>query len=242
MTTGSAPGDFENAYNALTRTTGLNVISRQTANALVERMLLGKESSKTIDITKKIAEAAAKGDTSLIFSLTDDLKKIKDSEQARTDKLQEVASGYTFTELLRAYPGEYRELVHELANLVLQTSEKGCAERFKRSRQAKKNPGSRPYAAPATYVIHWKAQSIEATKGAGAPKLPSSEREFYEFMGFSISEDGKSLDPATFKNSAGDQVTATKNAILADLLAGNPVWVDQGFRIELKGESVAQVA
>lgn len=242
MTTETPSGDYEKAYQALVNASGISVISRQSANALVDRMLQSSESSKATGITKRIAEAAAKGDTALIFALTDELKAVKDSEKSRSDRLKEVAEGFTFTELMRAFSTDYRELVHELATLVLQATEKGVADSRKRSRTSSENAQKRSQATPPTYIIHWKAQSIEATKQAGAHKLPSSEKEFYQFMGFEVTPDGKSLEPNTFKNKAGEVVTANKNAIIADLLAGNPVWKDQGYRIELKGENLGQVA
>jgi len=232
MTTGNTPGDFENAYSALVNSTGISVVSRATANALVDRMLQGKESSQTASITKRIAEAATTGNTALIFSLTDELKKIKDSEQARNEKLKEVASGYTFTELLRAYPEDYRELVHELATLVLQTNEEGLAKGKKRN----STPGNRPFRDTGPlYIISHGGKHIEARKNVGSPKLPGAEKDFYEFMGLEVSEDGKLVNPSSFTNIKGEVVpTNSKKNIINDLLAGHKYWIDRGFRIKEK--------
>lgn len=242
MTTGSTTGDFEEAYSALVKSSGIDSISRQVANSLVDRMLQGKESTQTSDITKRIAEAAATGDTDLIFSLTDELKKIKDKEQERTTKLREMASSFTFTELLRAFPSDYREMVHELATLVIQTSEKGLAERKKRSRTGSQNAQKRGQNGPAVYVIRWKGSSIEVIRQQGAARLPGAEKEFFEFMGFEVAPDGRSVEPTTFENKDGQTITASKNAIISDLLADNPKWKDQGFTIELKKQAVEQAA
>lgn len=232
MTTGNTPGDFENAYNALVNNSGINAISRQSANALVDRMLQAKESGKTAGITKRIAEAAAKGDTALIFTLTDELKDVKNTEQARNEKLQEVASGFTFTELLRAFPGDYRELVHELATLVLQATEEGLAKSKKRGSSS----GARPFRDTGpTYIITHNGKQFEAKKNVGAAKSPGAEKDFYEFMGLEVSADGKTLDPATFVNSKGETVpTNSKKNIINDLLAGHKFWLDKGFRIREK--------
>lgn len=234
MTTGNNPGDFESAYTSLVQTAGISPVARAAANALVDRMLQGKESTKTTDITKRIAEAAASGNTALIFSLTDDLKKIKDGEQERNEKLKEVASGYTFTELLRAFPGDYRELVHELATLTIAKVEEGLKSRGKRGSGS--GGSNRPFRDTGPlYIISHNGKQFEARKNVGSPKSPGAERDFYEFMGLDVSADGKFVTPSTFTNSKGEVVpTHSKKNIINDLLAGHKYWLDKGFRIKLK--------
>lgn len=233
MTTGSNPGDFENAYTSLVNSAGITPMSRAVANALLERMNQGKESTKTNGITQKIAEAAARGDTALIFSLTDELKKIKDSEAERSGKLKQLADGFTFSEVLRAFPGEYRELMHELGLLAIEHVETGLKNR---GRRASSGEGNRPFRDTGpTYIISHNGSHFEAKKNVGAAKSPGAERGFYEFMGLEVSADGKTLNPATFTNSKGEVVpTNSKKNIINDLLAGHKLWLDKGFRIKEK--------
>lgn len=239
MTTAKPGGDFELAYNASVQNAELKPVSRASANALIERLLKVHESSQSSSLTQQIQEAAAKGNTDLIFSLTDELRRTKDNEQKRADKLLEVASGFTLAEVLRAYPEQYRELVHEVALLVLETTEKG----IKAGKRQSSGEGSpRPFRDTGpTYIISQNGQHFEAKKNVGAAKSPGAEKAFYEFMGLDVSADGKTVDPATFVNIKGDTVpTNSKKNIINDLLAGHKLWLDKGFRIREKPSTAGQ--
>lgn len=236
MTTGITPGEYESSYDALVKAPGISPVSRAPANALVDRMLQAAASSKTSDITKRIAEAAASGNTAMIFSLTDELKAHKDAEQARTSQLLDIAKNFTFSEVLRAFSGEYRELVFELAILSVRSSEEALTKPRKRSA----SNGTRQFRDTGPlYIISHNGKQIEARKNVGSPKLPGAEKEFYEFMGFDVSEDGRTLTPPTFTNKHGEVVQSnSKKNIINDLLAGSKLWADRGFRIKVK-ETVA---
>ncbi|MNI71026.1 hypothetical protein D3C73_1268760 [compost metagenome] len=68
--------------------------------------------------------------------------------------------------------------------------------------------------------------------------MPGAEREFFEFLGFDISEDGRLLDPITFVNAKGETVqSSSKKAVIDDLLAGNKYWTDRGYRIRIKEQA-----
>lgn len=230
MTTAKPGGDFEIAYNAAVQSAALKPVSRASANVLIERLLRVHESSQASNLTQQIQDAAAKGNTDLIFSLTDELRRAKDNEQKRSDKLLEVASGFSLAEVLRAYPDQYRELVFEVALLVLETAEKGS----KGTKRDGENP--RPFRDTGpTYIISHNGLHFEAKKNVGAAKSPGAERGFYEFMGLEVSADGKTLDPATFVNIKGETVpTNSKKNIINDLLAGHKLWLDKGFKIREK--------
>lgn len=232
MTTGNTPGDFENAYSALVNSAAISPVSRAPANALIDRMTRASGSSVTAQVTKRIADAAASGDTDLIFSLTDELKEIKNKVRERSEKLQGLANGFTFREVLQAFPEEYREFVHELATLVLQTTEEGLAKGKKRN----STPGNRPFRDTGPlYIISHSGKHFEARKNVGSPKLPGAEKDFYEFMGLEVSEDGKLVNPSSFTNIKGEVVpTNSKKNIINDLLAGHKYWIDRGFRIREK--------
>jgi len=237
MTTAKPGGDFELAYNASVQNAELKPVSRASANALIERLLKVHESSQASSLTQQIQEAASKGNTDLIFSLTDELRRTKDNEQKRAEKLLEVASGFTLAEVLRAYPEQYRELVHEVALLVLETTEKGVKTT---KRQGTASP--RPFRDTGPlYIISHHGQHFEARKNVGSPKLPGAERDFYEFMGLDVSADGKTIEPATFVNIKGETVpTNSKKNIINDLLAGHKLWLDKGFKIREKPVTAGQ--
>ncbi|MNN37428.1 hypothetical protein D3C81_1513780 [compost metagenome] len=135
-------------------------------------------------------------------------------------------------DVLRAFPA-FKDLAYELGLLVLMKTQEGLKSSKKPSQPRKDRLPK-----GTIYVISHQGQMIEAQKNAGAAKLPGAEREFFEFLGFDISEDGRLLDPITFVNAKGETVqSSSKKAVIDDLLAGNKYWTDRGYRIRIKEQA-----
>jgi hypothetical protein len=222
--------EFETLYKAAVGSAELSTVSRGSANSLIERLMESRNDPTALDLTRRIQEAAGQGDTDAIFRLTDELRHAKAAENERSAKLTKLAEEFTFMDLLRAYPKDFRDLTYELGLLVLQKTQEGLATYKKPARQ---RSGKEPKGT--VYVISHNGESIEAMKNIGAARLPGAEVEFFEFLGFDISSDGRLLDPPTFVNINGETVPAnSKKAVIEDLLAGNKFWMDRGYRIKTK--------
>lgn len=225
-----ADSGYETLYKAAVASAELSTVARGSANSVIDRLMQNRNDPTASDLTRRIQEAASQGDTDAIFRLTDELRDAKSAENERSAKLTKLAEEFSFMELLRAYPQDFKDLTYELGLLVLQKTQEGLAT-YKRPARAR--TGSEPKGT--VYVISHNGQSIEAMKNVGAAKRPDGERPFFEFMGFEISSDGRMLDPATFTNINGEVVPAnSKKAVIEDLLAGNPHWLERGFRIKVK--------
>jgi hypothetical protein len=229
MTTDNTTG-FEAKYKAEVLRSDLSVVSRGSANAVVETLLANRNDPQSTDLLKQIQEAAAAGDTDKIEQLADQLKTVKAVEAQRNSRLVELAREYSLKDVLRAFPA-FKDLVYELGLLVLEKTEEGIAQQKK-----PRATGERPFRDTGPlYVISHEGKHIEARKNVGAAKSPGAEKEFYDFMGLDVSADGKLVTPASFVNIKGETVsTQSKKNIINDLLAGHKLWLDKGFRIKEK--------
>jgi hypothetical protein len=69
----------------------------------------------------------------------------------------------------------------------------------------------------------------------GRPANPGVDRAFYEFLGFQVSDDGKSLSPDSYKDAHGQTTTSiSRKWIILELLKGNPQWISMGYSISQK--------
>lgn len=240
MNSPSSQTEHEMLYKAAVESADINVISRASANAVIERLMSGRNDATATDLTTQIQQAAATGDTDLIFKLADDLRQAKEAEKQRNSRLLKMADEFSLTDVMRAFPA-FRDLVYELGLLVLQTTETNLKARRPRSSSGTSRKRTNEHAKGTVFIISHNGQSIEAQKNVGAAKLPGAEKEFFTFLGFDITPDGRMLDPATFTNHRGELVAAnSKKAVIEDMLAGGAYWVNRGFRIKVKEEHPEQ--
>lgn len=228
MTT-DVPQDFETLYKAAVNSAELSPASRAVANAVIERLVATKKAPIETDLAARIKEAADAGDVDQIFKLTDKLREAKADEEAQSAKLRQIAGDFTLAEVLKAFPREFNDLVHELGLIVLQT----CERHRGRSKGGGAHKGSSRPLGP-TYVISHRGRSIEAQKNVGKPSRPGAERAFYEFLGFKVSLDGSSLTPSVIPNAAGEDVIPSKKHIIEGILAEEDYWAGQGYTAKEK--------
>ena len=82
---------------------------------------------------------------------------------------------------------------------------------------------------------------MDIVPNVGAPANPGKERELFTFLGFSVSEDGRSLTPAVFTAKDGTETPSmSKKAIIEDILAGGSFWRQKGFTIAEKPAQAKQ--
>lgn len=230
-TTDSANMDYETLYKAAITSDDTGVVARETAQKVVERFFESKQDAQVVDLTLRIQKAAGEGDTVLIIELTEELKKAIDVENERATRLVQFAEQFTFLELLKAFPNDFKDLAYEIGLLVIQQTEAGIA---KSKRRVSSTPRSRRVSKH-KYLISRGDQTIEAISNVGSPKKPGAERDFFEFMGFAVSEDGRTLEPATFVNIKGETVTiVSKKAVIDDLMAGHEAWLSRGYSIKVQ--------
>lgn len=219
--TAEAEVDIATLYKAAINSEEVSPLARDTAQAVVERLFETKTATQASDLTKRIQQAAGEGNTDLIFELTDELRQAKDKEHDRATRLVQLADDFTFEELLKAFPVDLSELAYDLGMIVLQ-------------RMSRKRPARARKASPCYVIENEDGHTMEVTRGVGKPKLPGAEKAFYMFMGFDVSEDGRSTSPATFGDHSGAVVPVAKKALIDDLLAGNEFWKKEGYSIKLK--------
>jgi hypothetical protein len=220
--------DYETLFNAAAGSAEVSVVARESAQHVVAKLLEVEKSTEGYDLTARIQAAASAGDISLIFQLTDELKELKTGEDQRAGRLTKLAEEFSFSELLQAFPAQYKALVYSVGLEAIKKIEEV-------RKKQKAGVGRIRTPSNVVYLITRNGVTIEAKKNAGAPKSPGAERAFFEFMGFSISDDGKLIDPPAFKNFEGVMVNSgSKKHVIEDLLSGSTSWVEKGYSIELK--------
>lgn len=224
MTSEIQSTELEALYKAAIGTDKVNRHALVIAERVVDRLLKAPEKSGANDLTGRIATAAGKNDIDAIFKLVEELKQSKADEESRQDRLNQVTQEFEFPELLQAFNVDYRDLVYEIGLLILQN--KGPTT--PRQRKGKSTVGKR---GKPSYRITRGDNSILVKPQPGAPRTPGVERDFYEFMGFRVADDGRGLHPETFRNYLGDEVVVSKRAIIDDLIRRNERWTNKGYSI-----------
>jgi hypothetical protein len=234
-----ADSDFETLYNGAINSDQVGPIARVTAQKVVERFFAIQVDNDTTDLTRKIALAAGENNYDLIMSLTDELRAAKETENQRHARLIKISDEFSFNELLHAFPADLKDLTYEMALLVIKQVEEG----LKQSKSRPSRTAGMKRESKNRYLIQKGGESIEVVPNVGRRKTPSSERDFYEFMGFTLSEDGRSVIPENFTNKEGNVIeNVSKKSIIEDLLAGNALWTDKGYSIALITPEVSGAA
>lgn len=218
--------DFKDRYEAAIGRADHGTMSKACAEKVLDRLMSIKPNSQSTELTKQIQAAAAVNDIQLILSLSKKLLELDENEHAHIEKLASMRSEYSFEQLLSAFPEELQQLAYELAFEVLTATERAVSAKNKRQ------SGGRAAKIAKSYVISHGDKTIEAMPNTGRPANPGADRDFYQFMGFEVSEDGRTLTPDSFSNKEGVVISMiSKKSIIDDLLAGNQTWVANGYGI-----------
>lgn len=204
-------------------------MAKHCSEKVLDRLMNIKPNNRSSALAREIHEASGKGDIAKIIALSEQLKQMQEEDSERLGRLVELRSDYSFEELLCAFPEDLENVAYQLANDILVAAQqaikgaKAPASKTKRTRNPK---------TAKSYVISRDGQQILAVPNTARPASPSADREFYEFMGFEVTEDGKGLLPASFLSFEGQEITnISKKVIIDDLLAGNALWGDKGYVI-----------
>jgi hypothetical protein len=226
--------NFEKAHAEAVANEAVSPISKSVSEALFARLSKIKPRTATLHITKDIEIASAACNVDEVLRLAKRLEQTKHDEKAQTDQLLEISKEFSFEELIAAYPKEVMSLAHELALLAINASEEAIALSKKRIRTTTRGKKSESE----VYVISKDGKSIECTMNKGRPANPGVDRAFYEFLGFQVSDDGKSLSPDSYKDANGQTTTTiSRKWIIMELLKGNPQWVSMGYTISQKAKT-----
>jgi hypothetical protein len=229
--------DYKQIYLSSADDQTVGVIAKECGAKVLERLTSIKPNSAASVITQQMQAAITDNNVTEILRLADSLKIMKETEDAHLVKLIEISKEFRFDELLAAYPEEMEALAYEVAVLAIVSAEAAIQSQKKRVRSTASSSSSRnrKILKANTYIISCHGRSIEASPNKGRPANPGVDRAFYEFMGFSVSEDGKQMTPSSFVDKAGNEVkNVSKKAILEDLHEGNPYWVEKGFSMVAK--------
>ena len=220
--------DFEKAHAEAVASEAVSQISKSVAEALFSRLTKIKPRTATLHIIKQIETASAACNVDEVVRLAKRLEQIKHEEKAQTDQLIEMSKDFPFEELIAAYPKEFISLAHEIAIIAINASEEAITKSKKRGRSTSRRDKSDLQ----IYVISKDGKSIECTMNKGRPGNPGKDRAFYEFLGFQVSEDGKSISPDSYKNADGQTTTSiSRKWIILELLKENPQWMSMGYTI-----------
>jgi hypothetical protein len=233
----TTPQDFAQLYEGAVNKDNVSALAKATAEKVLLRLTSIKPYTATLAILKSIQEASAAHDIPEVVRLSARLDKVKGDEDADMEKLAQVTSDFKFESLLSVYSEELKSLAYEIALIVINTAEEAKAKGRNRSR-GESQGGDKP---KPTFIIKKGDQSIEVMRNTGRPALPGVDKDFYEFMGFQVSQDGKSLTPESFPDNNGNRVTSlSRKVIINDMLSGNKHWIGRGYTVTEKPAEAQQ--
>lgn len=215
--------------DAITRSDHHN-LAKHTAEKVLNKIFGIRPDSRSNDVMEQIQEASRRNDSLEIIRLSKILESQEAEQSSRLNKLTELKSEFSFADLLAAYKDDVQELAYDLAYMVLEGTQHAIENSNKSGKASQRAPRT-PRVAK-SYIISKGDQTLTAAPNTGRPAAPGTEREFFEFFGFAVSEDGKTLEPSSFVDAEGQQVTVvSKKAIINDLLAENSTWAKKGYSI-----------
>ena len=231
------PQDFEQLYEGAVNKDNVSALAKATAEKVLLRLNNIKPYTATLAIIQSIQEASAAHDIPEVRKLATRLEKVIGDEDAAREKLTEMTDDFPFESVICAYPEHIKSLAYEIALLVITTAEEEKCKTRSRNRGESQGRGKpKP-----TFIIKKGDQSIEVMRNTGRPKQPGADKAFYDFMGFQVSPDGKTLTPGSFPDINGNRIsTISKKVIIDDLLAGNNHWLSRGYSIIEKSAEAQQ--
>ena len=220
--------DFKDVYQQGVDDDSISAAAKVCAVKVLERLTSIKPHTSSTVITDKMQAAITANDLPEIIRLAKQLEELKKTEDEHLDKLVKMSDEYRFDELLAAYPSELEALAYELATIAMNSANEALTKSKKRDRSGERRSRSSGKA----YVLSHDGKSMEIVPNVGAPASPGKERELFTFLGFSVSEDGRTLSPAVFTAIDGTETPSmSKKAIIEDILAGGKFWTDKGYSI-----------
>lgn len=220
--------DFRAVYQLGIDDDSMSPAAKACAEKIMDRLTTVKPNSEAAAIMDQMQAAITRNDEDEIVKLAEQLKDLKLTKESQTEKLQSISEEFSFDDLLAAYPKEVEALAYELSVLAMGAAQ---AEIVKPKKSPRSSRGTTRVPSKA-YVISHQGKTMDIVPNVGAPSIPGKERELFNFLGFHVSEDGRSLVPETFRTASGlDASAQSKKAIIEDLLAGGRYWVDKGYSI-----------
>lgn len=246
QTVGSTP-DFKAVYQAGVDDDSMSPVAKACAGKIFERLTAAKPNSEAAAIMSKMQAAITMNDHDEIVGLADQLKALKLAEENQKQQLLSISEEFRFEDLLNAYPREVEALAYELSALAMTAAQEEITKLKNPGRIRNRSRSGQPRIATKAYIISHQGKSMEIVPNVGKPAIPGKERELFNFLGFHVSSDGRTLTPGTFTSVNGvETIGHSKKLIIDDLLAGGSYWLDKGFSIAEKpaqdGNSEAQAA
>ncbi|WP_274644892.1 hypothetical protein [Pseudomonas serbica] len=233
------PQDFAQLYEGAVTKETVSAVAKVTADKVLERFNSIKPYTATLAITRAIQIASAEHNIPEVRRLAERLGKVVDDEEVDKEKLVQLTKDYPFESVLSVYSEDLKALAFEIALIVLQTAEEEKTKSGSRSRGKSRSRSNSKRA----FIIAKGEKSIEAMRNSGRPTSPGKDKDFFEFMGFQVSGDGKTLTPGSFPDINGNRVTSiSRTIIINDLLAGNQHWLKLGYSIVEKPEEAPQAS
>ena len=208
LTSSQSKSDYENAISLSQHVPQAKTISEMVLDAFDT----SKESDKIRELRAAIRKANDEFDDDKAYELMGELKQLKDTEFANSRALEDLSTKFTIQQILASFKKDpaFEEIVFGLALKVLNHTHQAIKEP---TGGKAKNP--RPKKEAEVFVITKDEVSMTFPIRSGRAK-PSSDREAFEFLGFSFVGEGDEaeLEVAIFIDKDGAEQPATRKNIV----------------------------
>lgn len=224
VNTPKSPSSAQTEYDKVLGERFYSQEAKELGKNIFKKITSVGESTKLADIRAAMMKALSEADDETFAKLNTEMEQAKRDEKNLGAKFKEIRGANKFETIVQAWGPEIRDLAYEVAaevikgtNVALQNATSGEAPKRTRNTAAGTEKGpTKP------------AQKFEIDNGKGKKAIlvmrkglsgPGSDEEAYKLLGFTVSADGKTVTPPTFKYEDGtESPDAKRSTIRAALL------------------------
>lgn len=216
--------------DALTHYNLHSPVAKNVGESILNVLLASSVNPATLELNRKIAEAAARNDIDTVLELSGNLKAIKDNEKSDQKVVAELRKAHDWTLILKAFRPEFEALAYSAALEALKGTHSAIQSARtdgKTKRSGNKEGGETSTRAPAAkthYHITGPDTDFKMTVGQGPVAWNDEETKLLEALKvkFKLNEKDKVVieDTQQVKDENGKPVKISRGNLAKAIVAG----------------------
>lgn len=219
----------ETYEDALTHYNLHSPVAKNVGESILNVLLASSVNPATLELNRKIAEAAARNDIDTVLELSSNLKAIKDNEKSDQKVVAELRKAHDWTLILKAFRPEFEALAYSAALEALKGTHSAIQSartegKGKKSNKEGGEPSTRAPAAKTTYHITGPDTDFKMVVGQGPVAWNDEETKLLEALQipFKLNDKDKVVieDTQQVKDENGKLVKTSRGNLAKAIVAG----------------------
>ena len=215
--------------DALTHYNLHSPVAKNVGESILNVLLASSVNPATLELNRKIAEAAARNDIDTVLELSGKLKAIKDNEKSDQKVVAELRKAHDWTLILKAFRPEFEALAYSAALEALKGTHSAIQSartegKGKKSNKEGGEPSTRAPAAKTTYHITGPDTDFKMVVGQGPVAWNDEETKLLEALQipFKLNDKDKVVieDTQQVKDENGKLVKTSRGNLAKAIVAG----------------------